>query len=263
MKNREFQRLNQTDTNHNEDGIPIPEESKNLDVSYLKVIYSEYDQSKMLSNATSASWLVNWLLLFAKTIVVLLSSSKAILAALVDSIVDLVAQAVLSLSEIYSNRYSADYPVGRSRLEALSVLACAFIMIIASIEVVQFSFLDIYDGLNGQIPQLDLTILCYAMLLGATLLKGILYLYCSYISRFVQSDTLEALIEDHLNDVMSNSVAIVTASTAYNFPNVWWIDPLGAIIISIVIIGRWCHILNDQLKNIVGHTAPPEFINQV
>lgn len=37
----------------------------------------------------------------------------------------------------YMTRYDADYPVGRARLEALSVLACAFIMTMASIEVIQ------------------------------------------------------------------------------------------------------------------------------
>jgi hypothetical protein len=31
-------------------------------------------------------------------------------------------------------RHSPDYPVGRSRLEALSVIACAFIMSMASVE---------------------------------------------------------------------------------------------------------------------------------
>jgi hypothetical protein len=32
------------------------------------------------------------------------------------------------------HRHSPDYPVGRSRLEALSVIACAFIMSMASVE---------------------------------------------------------------------------------------------------------------------------------
>jgi len=34
----------------------------------------------------------------------------------------------------YISKHSPDYPVGRSRLEALSVMACAFIMSMASIE---------------------------------------------------------------------------------------------------------------------------------
>ena len=40
-------------------------------------------------------------------------------------------------------------------------------------------------------------------------------------------------------------------------------DPAGAIIISIVIIIRWAGIMSEQVKKIVGHTAPPDFIIKV
>ncbi len=40
----------------------------------------------------------------------------------------------LCKDELYMHRHSPDYPVGRSRLEALSVIACAFIMSMASVE---------------------------------------------------------------------------------------------------------------------------------
>jgi len=43
-------------------------------------------------------------------------------------------QGILSLSSVYISTQSPDYPVGRYRLEALSVIACAFIMSMASIE---------------------------------------------------------------------------------------------------------------------------------
>lgn len=39
--------------------------------------------------------------------------------------------------------------MGRSRLEPLSVIACACIMSAASLEVVQFSAMDLYEGLQG------------------------------------------------------------------------------------------------------------------
>ena len=219
----------------------------------------------LIRSATISSWLVNWILLSVKVVVVVLSSSKAVLAALVDSAVDLVSQAVLSLAERYTHKYSADYPVGRSRLEALSVLTCAFIMTFASIEVIQFSIIDINNGINGNIPQLDMSYLSYSIMAGGTILKGLLYFYCRFIitTSSNKSDALEALAEDHLNDVMSNSVAIITVAIAAHVPNAWWVDPAGAILISVVIIGRWVDIMNQQVKKIVGHTAPREFICQV
>jgi divalent metal cation (Fe/Co/Zn/Cd) transporter len=41
------------------------------------------------------------------------------------------------------------------------------------------------------------------------------------------------------------------------------VDPFGAILISLVIIGRWGGIIKEQAKKIVGFTAPPEFVSQV
>lgn len=73
---------------------------------------------------------------------------------------------------------------------------------------------------------------------------------------------VEALTEDHFNDVISNSVAIITAAIAVH-TIAWYTDPLGAILISIVIVTRWCWIINDQIKKIVGYTAPQSYIDQV
>ena len=213
--------------------------------------------------ASQLSWAVNWFLIAVKLVVFVMSSSKAVLAALVDSAVDLVSQGVLSLATIYMKTHSPDYPVGRSRLEALSVLICAFIMIFASVEVIQFSIVDIMAGVGGNLPELDVGPVLYAILAVGIAFKFALYLYCRYVNATANVDMLVALAEDHFNDVISNSAAMVTAAVAYNVHAVWWVDPAGAIFISVVIIVRWMAIVLEQVKKIVGHTAPPEFIAQV
>lgn len=92
------------------------------------------ENSLAIRLAVNASWVVNWFLLIVKTIAVIISSSKAVTAALADSVVDLASQAILSIANYYIAKHSPKYPVGRSRLEALSVIGCAFIMSMASIE---------------------------------------------------------------------------------------------------------------------------------
>ena len=218
---------------------------------------------KILKFAILNAWLLNWFLLIVKAICVWLSSSKAVTAALVDSVVDLASQAVLSLADRYIGKHSPDYPVGRSRLEALSVLACASIMIMASIEVIQFSIVDIVGGINGNFPDLLVDKYLYIILGTGIFLKLLIYVYSKWVSLQVSSDSLEALIEDHFNDLISNSAAILTASVAFNFRKLWWFDPAGAIIISLVIIGRWMQLMGEQVKKIVGHTAPQKFIEEV
>jgi len=228
--------------------------------------------------ATLASWIVNIFLLAAKVVIFALSGSKAVLAALADSAVDLASQVVLSLADRYMKRHDERYPVGRSRLEALAVLGCSSIMSMASIEVIQFSAIDVADGTRGDKPAIEFDVTSIVVLGVGTLLKLLLWLLCRAAAAVQACDLLEALAEDHLNDVWSNSAAIVAGALATRFRAVWWLDPGAAIFISVAIIARWASVIweqaretlassrpaqltgRPQVKKVAGHTAPPEFI---
>jgi divalent metal cation (Fe/Co/Zn/Cd) transporter len=220
--------LSSTDKGHHK-AIPV-EETFTEDYEFQKVpqvIYHDEEpvnaaaMEQKAKLATTASWAVNWFLFFVKLIVAILSSSKAVLAALVDSAVDLVSQGILSLAELYMSRHHPDYPVGRSRLEAISVLGCAFVMCMASVEVIQFSVVDLYNGIMGHKPVLDVGLEMYIVLGIGILLKLFLYFYCQWAKQILRSDMLDALAEDHFNDVISNSVAIVTAAIAFHIRKAW------------------------------------------
>jgi divalent metal cation (Fe/Co/Zn/Cd) transporter len=205
------------------------------------------ENSKIAGFAMTASWIGNWLLLFTKIVCVVVSASKAVAAALADSAVDLVSQFVLSLAERYSRKHNPDYPVGRSRLEALSVLASASIMIMASIEVIQFSCQDLADGFGGNIPDLYVDTLVFSLLGFGIGIKLVLFLFCTWAQKIIDSDALAALTEDHFNDVISNTVSIVMVTIAASIKYLWWFDPVGAILISLVIIYRWFAIMSEQV----------------
>jgi len=218
--------------------------------------------------AVTASWIANWFLLGAKLYLFIATGSKSVLAALADSVVDLVSQAVLALAERYQALHHDEYPVGRSRLEALSVIALGMIMAFANIEVIQYSIATLVDGVNGDIPSFDTYWYTYTILGIGILMKFLLWRYCTWAqnSLHLSSDMLDALAEDHLNDVMSNSVAVITLAIAAEVdhdPNLWWVDASGAILISSVIVIRWWNVGMEQVNKLIGLTAPPEFIEQV
>lgn len=141
-------------------------------------------------------------------------------------------------------------------------MMCSSIMIFLSIEVIQFSIVDIAKGINGQSLPLKLDLLLYITIIMGIMTKLALYTICSHINLTARNDILLALAEDHFNDIISNSGAIVTAAIAFN-TSAWWFDPGGAVIISIVIIFRWARIMIDQVKKVLGHTAPPHFTTKI
>ena len=43
----------------------------------------------------------------------------------------------------------------------------------------------------------------------------------------------------------------------------WWFDPAGAILICIYIVLNWIGTAQEQVANLTGISAPPEFLNQL
>ncbi len=76
---------------------------------------------------------VNLFLIGAKLFAVFSSYSKALTAALVDSFVDVACQAVLFLARPYISKSTSNSSVERSRLAALAVIGCAFVVCMVSI----------------------------------------------------------------------------------------------------------------------------------
>ena len=59
---------------------------------------------------------------------------------------------------------------------------------------------------------------------------------------------MQALAEDHRNDILSNVTAIacgIIGSMSHRF---WWVDPTGAILISLYIIWSWGTICKNQVS---------------
>ena len=55
-------------------------------------------------------------------------------------------QVVIAIAEKYMRSADPSYPVGRTRLETVGVVACAVIMTIATIEVIQAAAMDLANG---------------------------------------------------------------------------------------------------------------------
>lgn len=212
--------------------------------------------------ATVLSWIGNIAILGLKIYAAATSQSKAILASLADSAVDIASQFVLSFAEYKIAKPSPSYPVGRAKLEAVAIMMCAYIMIISCIEVIQYSSYDLVDGLiKGNIPELNITVLVYTIQGVNVILKLCLYIYCNSLKE--HSDLIGALAEDHLNDVFSNITSLIATIVVQFWRNGWWIDPALAIFISVIIIIRWSKITYNNILKLIGKAAPEPFINEI
>lgn len=208
------------------------------------------------------SLVANVVLLVGKVVIYVMTLSNAIMASLADSIVDILSQLVIAFAEYSMKRADPRYPVGKTRLETIGVIVSAGIMSVCSIEVIQSSFNTLWAGLYDDKPTyIHLELVAYVVLSAATGLKILLYVYCATLKS--QSGAALALAEDHLNDILSNCMALATAAVASNIPKVWWVDSAGGALISVYIIIRWTLVATEHVDKLVGKGAEAGFVEQI
>ncbi|XP_076356311.1 uncharacterized protein LOC143249781 isoform X4 [Tachypleus tridentatus] len=203
------------------------------------------------------SFVCNLLLLIIKTVAACLSGSLSILSSVIDSGVDLASGILMWWSNrAIKKRDLYQYPQGRTRLEPIAIVILSVIMSLASVQMVRESVENIifYTVHSGIISFEAETIAVCLITIGV---KVVLYLVC----RRFKSSSLQALSQDHRNDILSNTVALVCGYIGYEL---WrFADPIGAIVISLYIIISWAVTGWEQIKMLTGHTARPEFLKKI
>ena len=207
-------------------------------------------QSQLVINI---SLFFNICLLVIKIVTSVSTGSLSIVSSVIDSALDLFSSTVMFLVARYMRRRHRHFPVGKTRYEPLAAIFIACIMATAAVEVIILSVEDALTLSSG--PDAGVV----ALLLMAIVIITKLFLY--FICRVVPTPAAKALAVDHINDVWSNSVAILGAALgAYVWP---YSDPIGAILISIYIIITWFRAGLVQARSIAGEVAHGPIYNLV
>lgn len=227
--------------------------------------------------ALEMSLYVNLIITATKLVAYIQTLSLSVLAALLDSVLDVVSQLVLNYTERHSSmsRSSAFYPAGASHLEPIGVLTCAALMGMASFEVLKESFTTLLFN-NSSLTE-EGTFLSFWSMTAIVVVKLLLLLLCNKAAntKSVMSQssakavvqladpTLEALAQDHWNDALSNTIAAIALLFAMKSPSLWFLDPVGAILISLYIIHSWYITGREQIEHLTGKAAPEDFIEEL
>ncbi|CAF4682071.1 unnamed protein product, partial [Rotaria sp. Silwood2] len=220
-----------------------------------------------------ATLIFNVILLIAKIIAAVYSRSLSIISSVIDSAVDSASACLLYwVLHVIKRRDPYTYPGGRTRLEPLVIVILSVIMVSASVQVIYESIQSLINYVNyftkkstalryiamGPAP---ITVMCVTIVS-----KTILSFLCYQIA----NPTMYAVAQDHRNDVFSNIVALacgIIASKALDgsikAQEVVVIDPIGAILISLYIIFCWLGQLREQVRNLSGYKASPEFLQKI
>ncbi|CAI5755734.1 unnamed protein product [Candida verbasci] len=216
--------------------------------------YNEEENNSQILAAILINFLINVLLMIGKIVVAILTNSMSVIASLVDSVLDFLSTFIIYIV----NRLAAQndwkvkhsYPIGRSRLEPLGVLIFSIIIVISFFQVGQESFKRLFfSDPKNRIPA-AIGIDAIVIMTVTIIAKFGCWIWC----KSNKSSSVQALAQDAMTDVVFNSVSLLMPTIGHWF-NIWWFDPLGALILSIYIIINWGITAFEHINNLTGAAA--------
>ncbi|KAL1302294.1 hypothetical protein AAFC00_002711 [Neodothiora populina] len=183
-----------------------------------------------------------------KIVATVLTSSVSVLASLVDAALDFLSTAIVwTTTRLISHSDQYSYPVGRRRLEPIGVLVFSVIMITSFVQVALEGFNKISSG-DHEIVQLSVPAI--AIMAGTVVIKFACWLWC----RFINNSSVQALAQDAMTDVVFNTFSIIFPLVGY-YARIWWLDPLGGILLSFYVIINWSRTSASHIRNLTGAAA--------
>ncbi|CAL5352054.1 unnamed protein product [Camellia sinensis] len=234
------------------------EEVDSLDTS--RVIDNEQDLQEQAQHerAMNISNWANIFLLAFKIYAVIKSGSLAIAASTLDSLLDLMAGGILWFTHLSMKNINIyQYPIGKLRVQPVGIIIFAAVMATLGFQVLIQAVEQLIKNEPTEKMSSDQLIWLYAIMLTATAVKLVLWIYC----RSSGNKIVREYAKDHYFDVVTNVVGLIAAVLGDKF--YWWIDPVGAIVLALYTIINWSGTVLENAVSLVGQSAPPDVLQKL
>ncbi|KAK8210677.1 hypothetical protein IWZ01DRAFT_290397 [Phyllosticta capitalensis] len=248
--------MNPRDEDH--DGIAESGGALQATEESVEPLLPDDEREKRRRERRNAKWAINInvianiLLLLAKCVASYFSSSLSLIASLVDSALDLLCTMIVwttnRLVKWRLQTLQAKFPVGRRRLEPLGILVFSIIMIVSFIQVLQESVQKLMA--KGPQEAVQLPTIAIAAMASTVGLKGLIWFGCIPI----KTTQVQALAQDCKTDVYFNTLSLLFPVIGYH-AHLWWLDPVGASLLSLFIIYDWADTCLQNVTRLTGSAA--------
>ncbi|KAL6966318.1 Metal tolerance protein 4 [Sarracenia purpurea var. burkii] len=212
----------------------------------------QHERAMKISNYT------NIILLAFKIYATIKSGSLAIAASTLDSLLDVMAGAILWFTHLsMTNINIYKYPIGKLRVQPVGIIIFAAVMATLGFQVLILAVEQLIEDKSSDKMSRSQLVWLFTIMISATVVKLALWLYC----RSSGSEIVRAYAKDHYFDVITNVVGLVAAVLGDEF--YWWIDPAGAIVLAIYTISNWSGTVFENAVTLVGQSASPEVLQKL
>ncbi|CAG9942160.1 unnamed protein product [Clonostachys rosea f. rosea IK726] len=173
------------------------------------------------------------------------SGSLSLFTTMADSVFDPLSNLTLILSNRAVARVDPRrFPAGKARLETVGNIVFCFLMIAVSLIIIAFACQELVQQKEDKKFFLP-SVIAVCIAFGT---KLALFFYCWAIKD--KYSQVNILWQDHRNDLLINGFGVLTSVGGAKL--LWWIDPMGAIILSVLISGIWLHTAFGEFLLLVG-----------
>jgi divalent metal cation (Fe/Co/Zn/Cd) transporter len=208
--------------------------------------------------AVTGSFIANLLLAGLQLYAAISSKSLSLFTTMADALFDPLSNVTLMLSNRATKRVDTKrYPSGKARIETAGNIFFCFLMCAVSLIIIVQAIQELAEGSTTQTKPFFLTSIIAVAVAFCT--KLALFFYC-YALRDLYSQ-IRILWEDHRNDLIINGFGLLT-SVLGSFVR-WWIDPIGAILLSSLIIFLWMRTAVSEFKLLIGVSAETNMLQLI
>lgn len=233
---------------------------------FLKPVHEHVREARETSEASNsrvkiavwASFVANVVLSILQLYAAISSGSLSLFTTAADSIFDPLSNVTLILCNRAVLRVDPrKYPAGKARIETAGNIVFCFLMMAVSIILVAFSAQELAQGSETDTQNFHLPAVIAVAIAFTT--KLALFLYCFALRH--QSSQVRILWKDHRNDLLINGFGIMTSVLGSKLR--WFIDPTGAIILSVLICCLWGAEAISEFNLLIGKAAETDFLQLI
>ena len=204
-----------------------------------------------------AGIVTNILLAILKYVAGMLSGSISVTADAINNLSDAGAS-IISLIGVKLSAKPADkgHPYGHGRVEYISALAVAFLVLLMGIELFKSSVEKIINPVPVKFSAISLSILIFSIF--AKLWLGF---FNKKLGKKINSAPMMAVMKDCFSDCLATSVAAI-AIIVSAFSDISIDGYLGIIVACFIFVAGF-NILKDTMADLLGKPAEKEFVDEI
>ncbi len=207
--------------------------------------------------AGAAGLVANVLLFLFKLLAGLLSGSVAIIADAFNNLSDAGSSVVTLVGfRLAGSPPDEEHPFGHGRVEYLSALTVAALIMLAGIELAGSAIGKILEPAPSSFSWMTAVILAASILVKLWMAR-----FNRHIGDRIRSDTLIAAATDSRNDVICT--AVVLASSVFTHFTDIQIDGYVGAAVSLFVIWSGFSVLKETLSPLLGEAPDPELVEQI